>query len=136
MPQPLIRFLIAASLAATCGAGLARADDDYLSDALKKPAYRKAWNAMLAGEKNIPDWLITFGRGGSGVNGPVKPVTVDGRKMQASFVCKPHDCASNQLQILFSLDASSAVAILKVDDRPRYLGAPTPAQRAALDRAE
>jgi len=43
---------------------MARADDEYLFDALKKPAYRKAWTAMLSGEKNIPGWLIAFGKGG------------------------------------------------------------------------
>ena len=91
---------------------MARADDEYLFDALKKPAYRKAWTAMLSGEKNIPGWLIAFGKGGPGVAGPLKTITVEGRKMQASNVCKPHDCAGNELHIFFSLDASSAIGSL------------------------
>lgn len=136
MPQSLVRFTLAVGLAAVLGAGVAHADDEYLFDALKKPAYRKAWTAMLAGEKNIPGWLIAFGKGGPGVAGPLKTVTVDGRKMQASNVCKPHDCAGNELHIFFSLDASSAVGSLTSEgQRPRYFGAPTPAQRMALDRA-
>lgn len=132
----LLRILTIAGLVASLGTGVARAEDEYLFDALKKPAYRKAWNTMLASEKNVPGWLVTFGRGGPGVAGPLKPIAVDGRKMQASTVCKPHDCAGNELHVLFSLDASSAVgSLVSAGSRPRYLGAPTSAQRMALDRA-
>lgn len=134
MRHSLAHILIASCLATGLGIGAACADEAYLFDALKKPAYRKAWNAMLTGEKNIPDWLITFGKGGPGVAGPLKPVTVEGRMMQSSTVCKPHDCAGNELHIFFSSDTSSAVAVLTMEGRRRYLGTPTPAQRAALDR--
>lgn len=136
MRHSLIRILMIAGLTAALGSGAARAEDDYLFDALKKPAYQKAWKTMLASERNVPGWLINFGKGGPGVAGPLKQITVDGRRMQASTVCKPHDCAGNELHILFSLDASSAVgSLVSEGGRPRYLGSPTPAQRMALDRA-
>ncbi|MDB5532862.1 MAG: inhibitor of vertebrate lysozyme precursor [Hyphomicrobiales bacterium] len=116
-----------------CGGAFA-ADGDYLFDTLKKPAYRKAWNVMLAGEKNIPAWLTIFSKTYNGVASPVKAVSVGGKAYLSGYVCKPHDCAENALQVFFSENAASAVALIRQDGKARYLGGPDAAIKAALDR--
>jgi len=122
-------------LAGALVCGSAFAADEYLFDALKKPAYRKAWNAMLAREKNIPAWITTFSRTYNGVASPVQTVTVSGKAYLSGYVCKPHDCADNALQVFFSENAAGATAVIRQDGKLRYLGAPDAAIKAALDDA-
>jgi hypothetical protein len=111
------------------------ADGDYLFDTLKKPAYRKAWNVMLAREKHIPAWLTAFSKTYNGVATPVETVTVGGNSYLSGYVCQPHACDGNALAVLFSENAGSATAVLLQDGKPRYLGAPDAAIKAALDNA-
>jgi hypothetical protein len=117
-----------------CGNALA-ANSDYLFDTLKKPAYRKAWNAMLASDRNIPPWLTAFSKTYNGVATPVETVIVGGKTYLSGYVCQPHACDGNALAVLFSENGGSATAVLLHDGKPRYLGAPDAAIKAALDNA-
>ncbi|MDF2116305.1 Ivy family c-type lysozyme inhibitor [Roseiarcaceae bacterium H3SJ34-1] len=115
--------------------GSAFAADEYLFDTLKKPAYRKVWNAMLAREKNIPPWIISFSNTYNGVASPVQNVTVGGKTYLSGYVCKPHDCADNALAVLFDNNGASVSGVVKQGGKLRYLGAPDAAIKAALDDA-
>ena len=56
------RFVLVVLLACAPCFG-AQAQDQDLSEALKKPAYKAAWNAMLKGQK-VPGWLSKFTKTG------------------------------------------------------------------------
>jgi hypothetical protein len=115
--------------------GSAFAADEYLFDTLKKPAYRKVWNAMLAKEKNIPHWLTVFSRNYDAPATPVETVTVDGKTYLSGYVCMPHNCPDNALAVMFGEKGSSIVGVLIDNREVRYFGAPDAAMKAALDKA-
>lgn len=108
----------------------------YLFDLLKRPAYRQAWNAALSGA-DAPQWLTAFGRGGNGVATPSSTITIEGQTYEVASVCKPHDCGDNQFYALFVRGGAKAWGLLQENGRPpRFFGAPSPAQRAALIKAQ
>jgi hypothetical protein len=110
----------------------AQAEDPDLSDALKRPAYKTAWNAMLKGQK-IPGWLTKFARNGDGVTTPSVFVEIDGERYEADHVCKPHDCDTDQFEVLFAPEGKQAWGALVASGKPpRFFGAPNPKQMQAL----
>lgn len=60
----LISFAIAGAIAANSYEALAETD---LYEAMAIPAYQKAWNKMLAKEKNIDSWLSQYAKTKNGV---------------------------------------------------------------------
>ena len=110
----------------------AHAQDQDLSEALKKPAYKAAWNAMLKGQK-VPAWLTEFTKTGDGVVIPSVMVEIDGRLYEADHVCQPHNCAGNEFEVLFAPEGAQAWGALVTNARPpRFFGAPNPKQKQAL----
>lgn len=65
----------------------------YLFDVTGKSPYKQAYQDMLA----FPEWVRT----GQGTSTPLQEVVIDGQKYTLGQMCKPHDCADNQL-IVFS----------------------------------
>ncbi len=87
-----------------------------LSEMLKQPAYRAAWDKMLRGQK-VPGVLVE----------------IDGVNYQADHVCKPHDCDGNEFEVLFAPDGRQAWGALVTNGKkPRFFGAPNPKQKQAL----
>ena len=68
--------------------------------------YQKAYQAMLA----YPQWVTT----GQGTAAPVEKVVMDGKTYTVGQMCKPHDCAANQLNVVFSPDGKQAWGLLSV----------------------
>ena len=68
--------------------------------------YKKAYQAMLA----YPQWVTT----GQGTATPVEKVVMDGKTYTVGQMCKPHDCAANQLNVVFSPDGKQAWGLLSV----------------------
>jgi len=120
-------FVAAPAMAQTTG--------PYLPDVLKQPAYRAAWNKLIAGAR-VPAWLAGFSKTYDGVVTPAKTADVEGVAYQLFSVCKPHDCAGNMFEVMFSPGAATAKGAL-VDNNaaPRFFGAPDAAQAAALTQA-
>src|SRR5262249_48527838 len=91
MPTRKVWLLIPLlSLPVTSLSAAAR-EGEYLFDTLKKPAYRRAWDAMLKGH-HVDPWLAKFARTQNGVAAPKKTITIQGVTYQAGWVCKPHEC--------------------------------------------
>jgi Inhibitor of vertebrate lysozyme (Ivy) len=129
----LKRFAYVAALAATLSSGAFAAQGDYLFNTLKKPVWRKAWNAMLAGEKNVPKWVGVFTRTLNGTANPSDIVDINGESYELAMVCKPHDCGGNELYVLFQIDGGKAWGLLTETDKPaRFLGNPDEAKKTAL----
>lgn len=130
-----LRNLAAAILSIVPFAATAQTQAPYLTDVLKDPAYHAGWSRMLGGARP-PAWLVTFSRTGNGVVTPMTPGVVAGRPVEFFSVCKPHDCGSNRLEVMFESGGGKARGALVVDDRPpRFLGRPDAAERAALVKA-
>lgn len=131
-----IRALAAAAIATLII--LPAAAEDYLFDALKKPANKKAWATMMKGVKDLPPWIAQISKGGNYVGTPVTNATVgDGTDIYTFYrACKAHDCADNKLEVVFTADGSRAFAVLVIPDKPpRWFGAPDATMQAALTKA-
>jgi hypothetical protein len=124
------------ALMASCT--LAVADQSpYLTDAIKNPTCLRALTALLKSAPKLPAWTRqVLNRSGNYVGTPATFATVGGTKYELFFACKPHDCDQNNLEIMFAPDGAEARGAVVVNGRsPSYLGAPSPAQRAALRAA-
>lgn len=115
--------------------GHARAEQPYFYDVLKQKPYHAAWSAMFKGEKKIDPWIVTFGKTYDGVSDQIKTLTIDGQNDTLGWVCKPHDCGSNQLYVLFTPDAGTAWGMLVTDKGTRWFGKPGDSVKAALTTA-
>jgi hypothetical protein len=108
----------------------------YLYDLMKQEAYVTAWKTML-GPDVVPDWVKTYA---DTLDGPATPsitVPVSGDSYTLGFTCKAHDCAGNQLYVLFAPGARQAWGLLITGDSHRWLGHPEPPiQQAILSRVE
>jgi hypothetical protein len=99
---------------------------------MRQPAYRKAWNVMLHGEKNLPVWLGQITGKGNYVTAPQDDIEIDGVTYSLFNACKAHDCGGNSLEVLFAPGGTQAWAAL-VDNGPiRFFGKPTAAQAKVL----
>ena len=107
-------------------------EGEQLFDALKHPAYKKAWAAMLAGEKGVPAWV----GGGNLTATPSVVVNADGTGYEFHTACKPHDCGGNALEVMFAIGGGQAWGLLQIEGQtPRFLGKPDAPKRIALERA-
>jgi Inhibitor of vertebrate lysozyme (Ivy) len=112
------------------------AADEYLFDAMKKPAYHKTWDAMMRGAKDLPAWLGQISHGGNYVAAPATSATISGAAFNFYHACEAHNCADSKIEVGFSADGSRAFGMLVDDDKPpRWFGAPDAAMQAALTTA-
>lgn len=61
----------------------------------------KAFHKMSK-EHNLPDWVMK-----EGTETPARKVTLDSKAYQVVSACKPHDCAAEQIAILYSPEGKS-----------------------------
>jgi hypothetical protein len=124
-------ILIAGYTAATA------AEAPYLTDAIKSPAYLRTLTALLKSAPKLPSWTRqVLSPSGNYVGTPATYATVGGSRYELFFTCKAHDCNQNNLEVMFAPDGAQAFGALVVNGRsPSYLGAPNPAQQAALAAA-
>ena len=122
--------------AAACGLPAAAADP-YLFDVVKKPAYARALTSLLQGAPSLPSWTRNLlSARGDYVGSPVAYVTVGGTRYELFNACKAHECDSSQVEVMFSPNGAQAWAGVYEAGRPiTWLGAPSPAQQAAMKGA-
>lgn len=127
----------AAFLAFMLVAGTAVAEQPgFLFDALQNRAYRASWEKLMKDVQPTPDWLLQFNKNFDGVAGELKPVTIDGRTYEMSFVCKPTECAGRKFEVLFEAGGAHAYGALGGrNEDPAYFGNPAPALQDALAKA-
>ena len=128
----MLRKLACLGLAAALAMPALANEGEYIFDTLKHPAYRKAWAKLLAGEKDLPDWV----RSGNVTATPAVVINTDGVEYEFHNACKPHDCGGNTLEVMFSEGGAQAWGLLALESRaPRFLGKPDAPKRIALERA-
>ncbi|MBB2202678.1 Ivy family c-type lysozyme inhibitor [Gluconacetobacter tumulisoli] len=125
---PSLLALLGMSLPAVAGAA-----EPQTSDLLLSAPYRQAYAAMV----RYPDWI----RRGHATSAPSTQVTMDGQTYTIGHLCKPHDCANNQLDIVFAPGGAAAWGLLHVrpDERQPFvqswLGTPDVRIQALLNRS-
>lgn len=66
--------------------------EQYLPELASKTPYKKAYAQMLS----FPSWVSKA----QGTASPVERVSVEGKSFTVGHMCKPHDCADNQLSVV------------------------------------
>ena len=78
--------------------------EQYLPEIASKAPYKKAYAEMLS----FPGWVSKA----QGTASPVERVSVEGKNFTVGHMCKPHDCADNQLSVVFSADGTKSWGLL------------------------
>jgi Inhibitor of vertebrate lysozyme (Ivy) len=128
---------LAASLAFMLVASAAVADEaSFLFDVLRTHPYRASWDKLMKEVQPTPDWLRQFNKDFDGVASELKPITIEGKAYQLSFVCEPAHCADRKFEVLFEAGGARAYGALGGrDEPPAFYGAPPAALQAALAKA-
>jgi photosystem II stability/assembly factor-like uncharacterized protein len=114
-------------------AGIAHAEDANFYDLLKDPVHARSWKAMLSSAKGTPAWVRDENRF---IAEPVKAISIDAVDYSISILAKQHATNDGQAAILFKTDGTQAWAEVQDENSPKlYLGNPSAAQKAALDKA-
>ncbi len=78
--------------------------EQYLPELASKTPYKKAYAEMLS----FPSWVSKA----QGTASPVERVSVEGKSFTVGHMCKPHDCADNQLSVVFNADGTKSWGLL------------------------
>ena len=93
--------------------------------------FRQAYQAMLT----LPSWVTTA----RATSVPVSTFNLGGKPYILGHMCRPHNCAAEQLEIVFANDHSAAWGLLSLKDerslRQNFLGAPDAAIQKVLLKA-
>ncbi|NVZ22144.1 lysozyme inhibitor [Pseudomonas costantinii] len=101
MKKTPLSILIGTSLMLIAASATA---EQYLFDIANKAPYKQAYAEMLS----FPSWVSKA----QGTASPVKDVMADGKTFTVGHMCKPHDCADNQLSVVFSADGKKSWGLL------------------------
>lgn len=101
MKKTPLSILIGTSLMLIAASATA---EQYLFDIANKAPYKQAYAEMLS----FPSWVSKA----QGTASPVKEVMADGKTFTVGHMCKPHDCADNQLSVVFSADGKKSWGLL------------------------
>jgi hypothetical protein len=121
---------------AACSGAVA-ANQIYLTDAIKNPAYLRSLTSLLKNAGKLPSWTRqVLKTSGNYVGTPVAYSTVDGIRYELFYACKPHDCGNNGMELMFAPHGAKVWAAMVEDGKSvTYLGSPNAAQQAVLKEA-
>ncbi|HEX7817470.1 MAG TPA: Ivy family c-type lysozyme inhibitor [Dyella sp.] len=93
-------------------AGMQAASGAYLTDMCKKSREFKNKFALIGASKTKPDWMTSCD---DGVQSLSQPITLAGRAFVMFTACKPHDCGSQQIIVLYDGQALYGAAVTTDD---------------------
>jgi hypothetical protein len=131
-----MRKLLVFSLLTVLGSAPAFAGP-YFSQLLEIKAYHAAYTKMLADVKDLPAWLVAFGKTRNAVETPSRDLQIGDDSYSVVTVCKPHDCGGNMLVVIFDLMGDNAWGLLEEDGgggnvKQTFFGRPSDAIAEAL----
>ena len=92
--------------------GAAAQTETTVSSLAAASATKTAFAAMVKGH-HLPAWVT---RGGTG--SPEKKITLAGTSYQVVSACKPHDCASERIAVIYTADGKTMAGLYsKVDEK-------------------
>ncbi|MBS1101788.1 hypothetical protein JK202_01960 [Gluconobacter sp. Dm-62] len=93
--------------------------------------FRQAYQAMLT----LPSWVTTA----QATSVPISNFNLGGKPYFLGHMCRPHDCAAEQLEVVFAKDHSAAWGLLSLKGekslRQNFLGAPDADMQKVLLKA-
>ncbi len=95
---------------------------------LRDKRFGVVWRAAL-GPLASERWIARL----SGPAPQPRTVTVDGADALLGSLCKPHDCAENNLVLLYWVDQGRVVALVQRRGHKTLLGGPSPSQARELE---
>jgi hypothetical protein len=106
----------------------------YPADLKEVPAAFRAWQTVVRPDLRNEYWIYSL----KGVADPMTVTNIAGRSYYSGSVCKPHDCADNNLAFLAAADGSDAAGIVMTWSGCQRLqtvtfGKPNAEQRLRLD---
>jgi hypothetical protein len=96
---------------------------------LRDPRFKGSYFAAL-GPLGRERWLTTL----TGPAPEVKPVKAGGAEYQLVSVCKPHDCAENNMVLLYGAAQGVVYGKVNLAGRSTLIGKPPPAMVSELER--
>ncbi|WP_408873135.1 Ivy family c-type lysozyme inhibitor [Gluconobacter roseus] len=124
------RLLLTIIALATCDAALATTPPT-TAELAGTDGFHQAYQAMLT----LPSWVTTA----HATSVPVSNFSADGKDYILGHMCRPHDCAAEQLEVVFAKDHSAAWGLLSIRNetslRQNFLGAPDAAMQKILLKA-
>lgn len=105
-----------------------------MGELLRQPKYIYAWQGMVAGE-TPPQWVKDYAISLDGPPVPTIPVELDGEVYTLGFTCKPNDCETHQLYVLFAPEGRDAWGLLASPSGISWLGQPAERIKEAIDGA-
>jgi hypothetical protein len=105
-----------------------------MGELLRLPKYIYAWQGMMAGE-TPPQWVKDYALTLDGPPVPTIPVPLDGEIYTLGFTCKPNDCETHQLFVLFAPEGRDAWGLLASPNGVSWLGKPDKRIQKAIDGA-
>jgi hypothetical protein len=94
-----------------------------LGELMKLPAFIYAWQGLMAGE-TPPQWIKDYALTLDGPPVSTIAVPLDGETYTLGFTCKPNECETNQLYVLFAPEGRDAWGMLAAGDGISWLGRP------------
>ncbi|HBF29703.1 Ivy family c-type lysozyme inhibitor [Rhizobium sp.] len=97
--------------------------------------HRDALSALVRGKQGVPPWVLNMVNKSDYVGLASVQMPVDGKPMQLFYACEAKRCNQSAIRVLFSAGGKHVVMRIN-DDRlgEKFLGTPSEAERAALDR--
>lgn len=129
MRAVLSASLLTAGAFALCG-GLARAAEPMVmpDELLRDAGFRPAYAAALGARAKTP-WLAKLDN-----SAPVRTVTVGGVAYRVATPCKPHDCADNNMLVMYAPSTQAVVGKLFEKGRATLVGSPDATLAAEIER--
>ncbi len=117
-------------IAALWALAAAHATDAMLTtaDMLRNPKFKAAYTEAL-GSRAKERWLA-----GMSNSAPVRTVSLAGQAYQVATPCKPHDCADNNLLLLYAPASGKVYGHLLERGRVTLIGQPDPGLTLELGR--
>jgi hypothetical protein len=89
----------------------------YFFDLYKNNKFRKILHNSLLKEKiQVFKWIQ------AGVSSPAVPIVIRAKKQLYLSTCKPHDCSSNHIDLIYNEKYDQIKGLLKLDDQTFIIG--------------
>lgn len=124
------RSFVLLGLAALCAAGAGAADEPLVTadTLLKDPTFRQAYTSALGGRAK-DRWLARLD-----MSSPLRTIRLGGEDWRVATPCKPHDCADNNLFLVYQAKRGVVHGVLHEKGRETLVGSPAPALVPELQR--
>ncbi|MBN3866702.1 Ivy family c-type lysozyme inhibitor [Gluconobacter kondonii] len=126
-----ITRLLPAILACAAFQTASAATPPITADLANTQGFRQAYQAMVT----LPSWVMTA----HATSVPVSDFSIGGKTYLLGHMCRQHDCAAEQLEVVFAKDHSAAWGLLSIKrDGPlkqTFLGAPDAEMQKVLLKA-